>query len=136
MNNNSTLLVVQVNGTAVLEYDRAKTLSSIQQQSLVQMEKKLDQGLTLGGQHITSPSLEQRIEFISANLISAVLNDDEVLAAASCAYIAHALPELKQIKALEEKGEVSIELVFDREYQLEEKLNFVPLKNISKTKLN
>lgn len=133
---NLTLLVVQVNGTPMLEYDRAKTLSSVQQQSLVRMEEKLDQGLTLGGQHITNPSLEQRIEFVSANLISAVLNDEEVPAAASCAYIAHALPELKQIKALEKNGEVSIELVFDREYQPEEKLNFVPLKNISKTKLN
>lgn len=136
MKNNSALLVVEINGTPMLEYDRAKTLSSTQQQSLERMEEKLDQGLTLGGQHITSPSLEQRIEFISANLISAILNDEEVLAAASCAYIAHALPELKQIKALEKNGEVSIELIFDREYQPEEKLNFVPLKDISKTKLN
>jgi hypothetical protein len=136
MKNNSALLVVEINGTPMLEYDRAKTLSSAQQQSLERMEEKLDQGLTLGGQHITSPSLEQRIEFISANLISAILNDEEVLAAASCAYIAHALPELKQIKALEKNGEVSIELIFDREYQPEEKLNFVPLKDISKTKLN
>ena len=136
MKNNSTQLVVQVNGTPMLEYDRAKTLSSAQQKSLELMEEKLDQGLTLGNQHIPNPNLEQRIEFISGNLISAVLNDEEVLAAASCAYIAHALPELKQIKALEDNGEVSIELIFDREYQPEEKLNFVPLKDISKTKLN
>lgn len=135
-NKNTALLVVQVNGTPMLEYDRTKTLSSVQQQSLELMEEKLDQGLTLGSQLIANPNLEQRIEFISANLISAVLNDEEVLAAASCAYIAHALPELKQIKALENNGEVSIELIFDREYQPEEKLNFVPLKNISKTKVN
>lgn len=125
-NNSSALLVVQVNGTPMLEYDRTKTLSPIQEQSLTLMEEKLSQGLTLGNEHIPNPSLEQRIEFVAANLISATLNDEEVLAAASCAYIAHALPELKQVKALEKNGEVSIELIFDREYQPEEKLNFVP----------
>lgn len=127
MNNNaSTPLVVQVNGTPMLEYDREKTLTATQQQSLNLMEEKLSQGLSLGNEQVTNPSLEQRIEFIAANLISAVLNDEEVLAAASCAYIAHALPELKQIKALEKNGDVSIELIFDREYLPEEKLNFVP----------
>ena len=127
MNNHSSiLLIVQVNGTPMLEYDRTKTLSSTQQQSLVLMEEKLSQGLTLGDVEITNPSLEQRVEFVAANLISAVLNDEEVLSAASCAYLAHALPELKQIKALEKNGEISIELIFDREYQPEEKLNFVP----------
>ena len=119
-------LIVQVNGTPMLEYDRTKALSSTQQQSLVLMEEKLSQGLTLGDVEITNPSLEQRVEFVAANLISAVLNDEEALSAASCAYLAHALPELKQIKALEKNGEISIELIFDREYQPEEKLNFVP----------
>jgi hypothetical protein len=124
--NASTLLVVLVNGSPMLEYDRTKVLSEAQKQSLSLMEQKLSQGLTLGNKHVSNPSLEQRIEFVAGNLISATLNDQEVVAAASCAYIAHALPELKQIKALEKSGEVSIELVFDREYQPEEKLNFVP----------
>ncbi len=122
----STLLVVQVNGTPMLEYDRAKLLSPVQKQSLVLMEEKLNQGLILANENVPNPSLEQRVEFVAANLISAVLNDEEVLAAASCAYIANALPELKQVKALEKNGEVSIELIFDREYQPEEILTFVP----------
>ena len=130
------ILVVQVNGAPMLEYDRAKTLSAAQQQSLFLMQEKLDKGLTLNENYIANPTLEQRVEFISANLIAAILNDDEVPAAASCAYLAHVLPELKQIKALEENGEISIELIFDRDYQPEEKLNFIPLKNINKTELN
>lgn len=120
------LLIVQVNGTPMLEYDREKTLTSAQQQSLILMEEKLSHGLSLGNEQVTNPSLEQRVEFVAANLISAILNDEEVTAAASCAYIARALPDLKQIKALEKNDEVSIELIFDREYQAEEKLNFVP----------
>jgi hypothetical protein len=129
-------LVVSINGSPILEYDRTKALSAAQKQSLALMEEKLDRGLSLGDKYISNPSLEQRIEFVAANLISAVLNDEEVLAAASCAYLAHALPDLKQIKALEKNAEVSIELVFDREYQAEEKLNFVPLEKINKNQLN
>ncbi len=130
------LLIVQVNGTPMLEYDREKTLTSAQQQSLILMDEKLNQGLSLGNKQVSNPSLEQRVEFVAANLISAVLNDEEVLAAASCAYIAHTLPDLKQIKALEKDGDVSIELIFDREYQPEEKLNFIPRENLDNLKIN
>jgi len=125
-NSSSNFLIVQVNGSPALEYDRTKSLSSTQQKSLALIEEKLNLGLMLGNEQVMNPSLEQRIEFVSANLISAILKDEEVLAAASCAYIAQALPELKQIKALEKNGEISIELIFDREYRPEEKLNFIP----------
>ena len=98
----SDILVVLVNGTPMLEYDRAKELSATQVESLQRMEEKLDQGLELGNELIKKPTLEQRVEFVSANLISAILNENEILAASSCAYVAHALPELKQIKAIEQ----------------------------------
>jgi hypothetical protein len=123
-------LVILVNATPVLEYDRSKVLSEAQLESFKQMELKLDSGIELHGQKIHQPSKEQRVEFMSANLISAVLNDEEVLAAVSCAYIANALPDLKQIKAFENEGEISIELIFDREYQPESKLAFTPLNKI------
>jgi len=131
-NGSPTPLVVLVNTTPVLEYDRTKTLSESQRQSLLHMNEKLNQGISLGNKHIKKPSPEQRIEFVTANMISAILNEEEKLAAASCAYVALSLPELKQVKAFEKSGEISIELVFDREYQEEEKLNFVPLENINK----
>ena len=131
MNEINKLLIVQVNGTPMLEYDREKSLSVAQEESLKLMEEKLSQGFNLGDQLISQPKLEQKIEFVTANLISAILTDDEVLAAASCAYVAHALPELKQIKELENNGEISIELVFDQAYQQEEKLNFTPLQQIT-----
>ena len=134
--NSSKLLIVQVNGSPALEYDRTKSLSNSQQQSLALMGEKFNKGIVLGDSQIKNPSLEQRVEFVAANLIAAVLTDEEVVAAASCAYIANALPDLKHIKAIEKNGEVSIELIFDREYQAEEKLNFVPIENINKSNLN
>jgi len=127
----NTLLVVLLNGTPMLEYNRDRALSPSQEQSLKLMSEKLDQGFDLGNQHVDRPKLEQKIEFVTANLVSAMLNDKETLAAASCAYLAHALPELKQVKAIEVDGEISIELIFDREFQAEEKLNFTPLEEIT-----
>ena len=128
-NKTSNLLVVQLNGEAVLEYSREQSLSKLQQDSLVQLENKLSQGISLGGQFIECPTLEQRIQFVAANLISALIDDKESIAAISCAYIATSLKELKQIKAIEKDGQVSIELIFDRDYQEEFKMNYVPLDN-------
>ena len=135
MNNMNTdtnnVLVVVLNETPVLEYNRSRVLSAKQRNSLKLMDEKLDQGITLEEKLIPHPSLEQRIEFISANLVSALLNDEEVLAAASCAYIANHLPELKQIKAVTKNEQVSIELIFDREYQQELKMNYTPLDKLT-----
>ena len=135
MNNMNTdtnnVLVVVLNETPMLEYNRSKVLSAKQRNSLKLMDEKLDQGITLEEKLISHPSLEQRIEFISANLVSALLNDEEVLAAASCAYIANYLPELKQIKAVTKDEQVSIELIFDREYQQELKMNYTPLDKLT-----
>ncbi len=132
MNDNpSGILVVQVNGTPLLEYDRSQTLSPKQHESLGQMDEKLDQGIFLNDQFITRPDREQRVEFMTANLVSALLEEEDGVAAASCAYLAKALPELKQIRALEQEGTISIELIFDREYQKELQMNFVPLDKLT-----
>ena len=130
-NNVSTLLVVVLNGSPVLEFDRNKPFSDAQKESLRLMDEKLDEGVTLDDQYYPKPTLEQRVEFVTANLFSALLNDEEMLAAASCAYLAMSLPELKQIKGKEEMGQVTIELIFDREYQKEVKLNFLSLDKIT-----
>ena len=123
-------LVVQLNGTPVLEYDRGQALSAGQRESLQRMEEKLDRGILLGEQFVSRPTRQQRVEFVAANLVAALLEDEEVVAAASCAYLAMVLPELKQVKAIEKEGDVAIELVFDREYHKEEMMSFVPLDRL------
>ena len=123
-------LVVQINGEPVLEYDRARALSAKQRASLMMLDEKLDGGILLNGEFITSPSEQERVEFMAGHLVSALLEDDEGIAAASCAYLAKVLPELKQVKAGEKDGVVSIELVFDRDYQEESQMKFVPLDEL------
>lgn len=120
------VLVILLNGTPMLEYDRGQALSDRQRESLQRMEEKLDQGILLGERFVTRPERQQRVEYMVANLVAALLEGKDVAAAASCAYLAMALPELKQVRALEKEGNVAIELVFDREYRKEEKLSFVP----------
>ena len=120
------VLVVQVNGTPLLEYDRDRALSPKQKASLTMLDEKLDQGILLNDQFITLPNDEERIEFMTAHLVTALLEDKEGIAAASCAYLAKMLPELKQVRAIEKDGTVSIELIFDREYQKELQMNYVP----------
>ena len=124
------LLVVQVNGTPMLEYDRARALSPKQRASLMMLDEKLDAGILLNGEFVTSPSEQERVEFMAGHLVSALLEDDEGIAAASCAYLAKVLPELKQVQASEKDGAVSIELIFDRDYQEELKMKFVPLDEL------
>ena len=123
-------LVVQVNGTPMLEYDRSQPLSARQRESLGRIDGKLDQGILLNEQFVSRPSREQRVEYVAANLVAALLEDEEGVAAASCAYLAMVLPELKQVRAIERDGAVAVELVFDREYQKEEQMNFVPLDKL------
>ena len=129
--NSSSVLVVQVNGTPMLEYDRNQVLSPKQHESLAMLGEKLDQGVLLNEQFIPFPDLGQRVEFMTANLISALLEDYDGIAAASCAYLAKVLPELKQIRSIEQQGTVSIELIFDREYQKELQMNYVPLDKLT-----
>ena len=125
------LLVVVLNNSPVLEYNRYKVLSEKQRNTLMQMDEKLNQGITLEDELISQPSLEQRIQFVAGNLVSALLNDEEILAAASCAYIANHLPDLKQIKAIHKDQQVFIEFIFDREYQQEMKMNYMPLDKLT-----
>lgn len=124
------LLVVQVNGTPMLEYDRAQVLSPKQRASLMMLDEKLDAGIFLNGEFIALPSEQERVEFMAGHLVSALLEDEEGIAAASCAYLAKVLPELKQVRAGEKDGVVSIELIFDRDYQKELQMKFVPLEKL------
>lgn len=113
----SDIMGVLLNGVAQLEYDRRKPLPDHQAVYLEKMDAKMDAGIQLEGKNIPSPDINDRAQFIAANLLHAIKNDDEAMAAAHCTYLANRLPDLKQIKFEEQNGEVSIELVFDEAYQ-------------------
>ncbi|MEE9422636.1 MAG: hypothetical protein V3V50_05715 [Gammaproteobacteria bacterium] len=112
-------LTVVVNGDSVLEYDRGKELPIHQQSYLNRMDTQMDAGVMLGGQYFQAPDQLQRAQFVAVNLVEALQQDNEPLTAASCAYLAARIPELKQIKAeLNDEG-MQVDLVFDSAYSKE-----------------
>jgi len=126
----SEKMAVLINGEAILEYDRSVALTEQQQLSLEKMDKKMDAGFSLGGQPISSPDKNQRFQFIALNLVQALADDDnEALIAASSSYLAENLPDLKQVKADNSKGQWLIDLMFDKEYQNQVKVSFSELSS-------
>jgi hypothetical protein len=123
----SHIMAVVLNGLAELEYDREKPLPDYQMVYLDRMDTRMDAGIRIGEESIVNPDRSQRAQFIAANLLHAIRNNDEPLAAALCSYLAVRLPELKQVRIEEDEHEVSIELVFDEEYRRQVAVPLFPL---------
>ena len=109
-------LVVVMNGQPVVEYDRNRRLPGHQRQFLDRMDLDMDAGIDLAGQQIDSPDLKQRAQYIATHLVNAILDDNDAVISAMCAWLANRLPELKQVVVAGKNAELELELVFDREY--------------------
>lgn len=121
----SSILAVVLNGTLQLEYHRDKPLPEAQRQYLDRMDQFMDSGIALGGERIAAPNQLQRAQFVAGSLIQSLHDDNESLAAASCAYLATRIPELRQVKATEVSEQRNIDLVFDKNYVPEQTIKFV-----------
>lgn len=120
----STLMAVLWNGLAQLEYDRSRPLPPAQALYLDKMDEKMARGLDVDGQLLTSPDLGQRAQFVAGILAHAIKTNDEANVAAMCSYLAVRLPDLKQVKIIEQGDELQIDLVFDEEYVKQAPLKF------------
>jgi hypothetical protein len=119
------MMAVLLNGVAQLEYDREKPLPDHQALYLDKMDEKMDsEGVVIGDETVINPDQSQRIQFVTANLVHAIKTDDESMAAALCTYLAVRVPELKQVQIDDKDGEVSIELIFDKDYQKQVAVQF------------
>lgn len=123
----SDVMAVLINDVAQLEYDRNKVLSDYQLTYLDTMDKKMDEGIDIDGENIKSPELNQKIQFVAANMLSAMKSNDEGMTSALCTYLATRLPDLKQIKIKEEGEAVSMDLVFDEDYKDQVAVSLSPL---------
>jgi hypothetical protein len=120
----SDLLAVVVNGVARIEYDRNVPLPGLQRQFLERMDRDMDTGIMLGPVHVKRPSRLERAQFVANHLINAVLEDRAPVIAAACAYLATRVPELKQVSATGQGEDLLIDLVFDRVYHNQVKVDF------------
>jgi hypothetical protein len=118
-------LVVVLDGVSQLEYMRTTPLAPAQQAYLDRLDQGMDAGIELGGRRIDQPDALQRAQFIALQLLQAVQAGNEVVAAATCAYLANRIPDLKQVRASTRAGLLSFDLVFDKTYSKEIKVDFV-----------
>ncbi|VAW59959.1 hypothetical protein MNBD_GAMMA08-1124 [hydrothermal vent metagenome] len=120
-----SILVAVINGESKIEYDRSKTLPENQLMFLNKMDEKMDMGIPSGQGNIFAPDQAQKALFVANQLMMAIDNDDEQLIAASMAYLALRLPELKQVSANEKDGQKEISLIYDRDYSAPQEVKFV-----------
>ncbi|MDA3869390.1 MAG: hypothetical protein PF589_05480, partial [Gammaproteobacteria bacterium] len=113
----SNMMAVLINGIAQIEFDRDKPLSDYQLTYLDEMDRKMEEGIDIDGEAVSSPELHQKIQFVTANMISAIKADNEEMTSALCSYLATRMPDLKQIKITEENEGMSVDMVFDQEYK-------------------
>jgi hypothetical protein len=122
------MLTVVINGEAVIEYDRRKPLDPRQQLFLDRMDRDMDSGVNLDGHLESSPDFLVRARFVANSLIEALDVQNDGAAAATCAYLAMRLPELKQVRADKKDGRMHIDLVFDRPHVPAQTVQFVQLR--------
>jgi len=118
-------LVVVLDGVSQLEYRHGTVLAEQQAAYLDRLDRRMDGGIELGGQRIDSPDALQRAQYVSLQMLQAVEAGNEAVAAATCAYLAHRLPDLKQVRAFTHDGQLTFDLVFDRAYAKEIKVEFM-----------
>lgn len=120
-----SILYAVVDGDSVIEYDRSKDLPKNQQAYLEIMDQKMDIGIPTPQGNIFAPDQEQKAQFVASQLFMALESDNDQLIAASMAYLALRLTELKQVSSKEINGEKQIFLIYDREYAPAQVVNFV-----------
>lgn len=118
-------LVVVLDGVSQLEYQRGKPLEPAQRDYLDRVDRRMDAGIDVDGRRIEQPDPLQRAQFIALQLLQAVEAGNEAVAAATCAYLANRIPDLKQVRATTRGGLLSFDLVFDKAYAKEVKVEFV-----------
>lgn len=119
-----TIFAVLLNGIAQVEYDRNRPLPDYQAAYLDKMDKKMDAGILIDNTTIEHPDLNQRAQFVAANLHAAMKSNDEEMTAALCTWLANRLPDLQQLRFEEDDDRVSIDLVFDETYQKQTAVSF------------
>ena len=130
----SNVMAVLLNGTAQLEYNRDISLPGKQLEYLDRMDQDMNAGIKLGEEYVAAPSQIQRAQFIALHLVQSLLAGNEQHIAASCAYLADRLPELKQVKAeTKPNGAIGIDLVFTEEYKNQVKVEFMSPANTGST---
>ena len=119
-----SVLAVVINDQLTLQFDRSKELPQNQQLYLDKLDSKFDNGIELQGEKIDNPDIQQIARYMSLILMESIMYQEDDKAAVSMAWLATRLPDLKQVKAIVDDKGTQFDLIFDREYQPHQVVNF------------
>lgn len=107
------MLSVFINGKKVLDYDKNSRQPGKQRQFLDNMDLDMDAGIEINDEMISSPDKMQRANYVAISLLYGIENKSDGMISATCGYLANRLPELKQVRSVEEGNQIVMELIFN-----------------------
>ena len=81
------------------------------------MDRRMDSGITLEGEAIAEPDVEERVKFVAQNMAMALLQGNDRLATAMCTWLGVRRPELQQVKISVGELGVTVDLDYETPYQ-------------------
>lgn len=107
------MLSIYINGKKVLDYDKNARQPGKQRQFIDSMDLDMDEGIDINGEIISSPDKMQRANYVAMNLLYGIEHNSEGMIGATCGYLANRVPELKEIRSIEDNGEITMNLIFN-----------------------
>ncbi len=123
-------LAIVINGALIMKFDRGQRLPGLERRTLEDIDKHLDEGIMVAGVRMIDPDPVVRAQYIANYMIAALLDDQDKKAAAMCSWLATRIPDLQQVRAIENEEGSKMELIFDKSYaesQNEHKIKFMKL---------
>ena len=123
-------LAVVINDALIMTFDRGQRLPGIERRMLEDIDKHLDDGIMVAGVKIIDPDPMVRAQYVANILVNSLLDDQDKKAAAMCSWLATRIPDLQQVKAIDNEEGSKMELIFDKSYEQslnEHKIKFMKL---------
>ena len=91
-------LIIVINNIPEVEYDRNKSLTGDQLDSLERMDEKMRTGIPINNEMIGNPDTKQRAHFVASQLMNALQTENNAAIASCTAYLATRLPNVRQVR--------------------------------------
>lgn len=108
-------LRIVLNGSEIHEYEKNTRHPGKQRELLDNMDLDMDEGIEIDGNVISSPDKMQRAQYVAMSLLFGIEMKSDGLVSAACGYLVTRLPDLKQVRAVENDKVVTMDLIFDEE---------------------
>lgn len=108
-------LRIVLNGSEIHEYEKSTRHPGKQRELLDNMDLDMDEGIEIDGNVISSSDKMQRAQYVAMSLLYGIEMKSDGLVSAACGYLVTRLPDLKQVRAVENDKVVTMDLIFDEE---------------------